>query len=498
MSERSAKVAANPDAGGLNEAPSGKRKRAKKRKDESSESSSCDARDRRRRGGSGSQANMMLMMHNMMMQNMMLQQRMQQMPWGGGVPAMYAMPSRKKEKKDKKKKDKKRRREESSCEDEPPFGNGLESQAGALQGSGSSAGDLAPFANGSSTDGLANTIPDDDAGLTALDFITMGRELPEIPSAALPDAQSQERRLRRCHGWDNDAEQKSSTPTAAPRVSPAVSPAGGDLSSNVATSVAGKGDAKGKTAGPPEKLHGEAWEEPRKLTGLKLVGELAPPSMQWQYVLFDESRRSYVGYLPCTLGKDVCASFFKQARDDSTWFQPTGASGPIPRKTAWMVAGNCNCAYRYGSIEVQPQRYPPWMVALMEWIMPCCGINSSMEWPNSCNLNLYEDGGMSVGWHADDEQLFQGKFRDCKIISLSFGATRSFEVRLNWCDASKETPSIKLDLADGDLCTMEGMVQKHAQHRIPREDQVSGPRINLTWRWVIKHRPQCPASRSHA
>eukprot|EP00971_Amphidinium_carterae_P050705 998363-Amphidinium_carterae.1 len=26
-----------------------------------------------------------------------------------------------------------------------------------------------------------------------------------------------------------------------------------------------------------------------------------------------------------------------------------------------------------------------------------------------------------VGWHADNEKLFQGKFRDCRIISLSLG-----------------------------------------------------------------------------
>ena len=28
-----------------------------------------------------------------------------------------------------------------------------------------------------------------------------------------------------------------------------------------------------------------------------------------------------------------------------------------------------------------------------------------------CNLNLYMDGGSTVGWHADDEALFQGSDR---------------------------------------------------------------------------------------
>ena len=66
-----------------------------------------------------------------------------------------------------------------------------------------------------------------------------------------------------------------------------------------------------------------------------------------------------------------------------------------------------------------------------------------------CNSNR------SSGWHSDDERLFQGKFRDCRtvkdvpgvilsrtvsscvhpvsrIISLSLGATRKFELRRNW------------------------------------------------------------------
>merc|ERR1719401_86438 len=42
---------------------------------------------------------------------------------------------------------------------------------------------------------------------------------------------------------------------------------------------------------------------------------------------------------------------------------------------------------------------------------------------------------------------------------------------------------------------MEGMTQKHFQHRVPRESGVAGPRINLTWRWILKHTPRCPAGR---
>mmetsp|Transcript_33443 Transcript_33443/g.90539 ORF Transcript_33443/g.90539 Transcript_33443/m.90539 type:complete len:147 (-) Transcript_33443:336-776(-) len=143
---------------------------------------------------------------------------------------------------------------------------------------------------------------------------------------------------------------------------------------------------------------------------------------------------------------------------------------------------------------MDPVEYPPWMVRLMRLVMPFCGLTDEAEWPTSCNMNLYEDGGASVGWHADDESLFQGKFTDIYIISLSLGVTRKFELRLNWPEEG-EKPLRRILLNSGDLLTMEGMVQKHYQHRVPKEENVDGPRINLTWRWTLRHRPQCPSGR---
>eukprot|EP00931_Biecheleriopsis_adriatica_P097990 TRINITY_DN7188_c0_g1_i1.p1 TRINITY_DN7188_c0_g1~~TRINITY_DN7188_c0_g1_i1.p1 ORF type:complete len:469 (+),score=98.64 TRINITY_DN7188_c0_g1_i1:78-1409(+) len=261
------------------------------------------------------------------------------------------------------------------------------------------------------------------------------------------------------------------------------------------TSTAGETPAKsgemvqtGVTGGAAE-----PWEEPRSKTGLKLIGEKAPEHLGWQYVLKDESRRCFVGLNKRILEKIGCPPFFETARDNTDWIHPEEAHGrKIPRKTAWMVSAGCNCSYCYGRFFVDPQEYPPWMKKLMQWIMPCCGIYDPSDWPNSCNLNLYEEGNMSVGWHADDEQLFQGKFRDCTIISLSLGSTRSFEVRANYSEDSSQ--NVNLMLGDGDLCTMEGMVQKYFQHRVPRENS-TGPRINLTWRWILKHTPRCPIAR---
>merc|ERR1712224_979083 len=82
--------------------------------------------------------------------------------------------------------------------------------------------------------------------------------------------------------------------------------------------------------------------------------------------------------------------------------------------------------------------------------------------------NLYEDGGMSVGWHADDEELFQGRTDDCPILSMSLGQMRTFELRPNELGEG-DRACYRVELRSGDLLTMEGLVQKHYQHRVPRE-----------------------------
>ena len=71
--------------------------------------------------------------------------------------------------------------------------------------------------------------------------------------------------------------------------------------------------------------------------------------------------------------------------------------------------------------------------------------------------------------------------RDALIISLSLGASRTFAYRLNTQLNIEHT----VRLGDGDLCTMEGMMQKYYKHAILPEKGKAEPRINLTWRWIV-------------
>uniref|UniRef100_A0A7S4S7P7 Fe2OG dioxygenase domain-containing protein n=1 Tax=Alexandrium monilatum TaxID=311494 RepID=A0A7S4S7P7_9DINO len=213
----------------------------------------------------------------------------------------------------------------------------------------------------------------------------------------------------------------------------------------------------------------------------------------WSYLLADQRRQCFAAHMPRALDAEVSQRLMQEARR-SEWLQPSGRLGLIPRKTLWLVREPCTCHYLYGGLQVEPRPFPRWVQEAMEICMPLCGLSDPKSWPNSCNLNLYVDGGMSVGWHSDDERLFQGKFSDCRIVSLSLGTRRKFEMRLNWPEEG-ERQSWQVFLGDGDLLTMEGMMQKHFQHRVPREDNVTAPRINLTWRWVARHAPRCPVER---
>lgn len=54
---------------------------------------------------------------------------------------------------------------------------------------------------------------------------------------------------------------------------------------------------------------------------------------------------------------------------------------------------------------------------------------------------------------------------------------------------------VEVDLRDGDVLSMEGLMQKHTVHCLGREplqrSEFWPPRINITWRWIANHRWTC-------
>eukprot|EP00931_Biecheleriopsis_adriatica_P055780 TRINITY_DN3304_c0_g1_i4.p1 TRINITY_DN3304_c0_g1~~TRINITY_DN3304_c0_g1_i4.p1 ORF type:complete len:1335 (-),score=254.07 TRINITY_DN3304_c0_g1_i4:67-4071(-) len=208
------------------------------------------------------------------------------------------------------------------------------------------------------------------------------------------------------------------------------------------------------------------------------------PTSGWISVLADEVRRSFVSYRPKSFSEEKLREWFEHCHQELRWNRPEVNGRPLPRKACWLTAEGCSCTYRYGGTQWPNMVMPPWFVEITDEVCRLAGVTHR---PNSCNANLYEDGNDSVGWHADDEPLFDAKNRDALILSLSLGSARNFYFRPN--DDLSEVK--KLCLEDGDLCTMEGLMQKHYCHSVPQERGVRGARINLTWRWVMVHDREC-------
>lgn len=132
--------------------------------------------------------------------------------------------------------------------------------------------------------------------------------------------------------------------------------------------------------------------------------------------------------------------------------RPNVNSKALPRKTAWFTLKGCNCPYGYSGTHWEPTEFPRWLEELTNLVSK--EIGGTCEWgcrPNSCNINLYEDGQDHVGWYSDDEILFGRPNIDKVIISLSLGASRRFQVRRKW---DRENV-LDRELHSGDIITME-------------------------------------------
>ena len=94
-------------------------------------------------------------------------------------------------------------------------------------------------------------------------------------------------------------------------------------------------------------------------------------------------------------------------------------------------------------------------------------------------LNLYRDGQDSNGWHADNEKELGV---NPVIASVSLGASRFFHLKHN----TDKSQKLKLELTHGSLLLMEGTTQHFWKHQIAKTAKAVAPRINLTFRKVLK------------
>ncbi|CAE7500759.1 unnamed protein product [Symbiodinium microadriaticum] len=201
------------------------------------------------------------------------------------------------------------------------------------------------------------------------------------------------------------------------------------------------------------------FEEPLRVEApLQLLGEASPRPWTWQYPVQDEQRRSFAGVNFRAFSEEQCSRWMNLLLEEGCWIQLPG----VPRKVIWYVSEDCaDVPYRYSGLEFPATVYPPFMKEICKELCTLCGIPEG-QYPNSCNVNVYDDGSHEVGWHSDDEVLFQGLAMDTRILSLSLGSARDFSWRLQ--GTSEALGSVPL--GDGDVATMEGLFQKHYKHAV--------------------------------
>jgi len=150
-----------------------------------------------------------------------------------------------------------------------------------------------------------------------------------------------------------------------------------------------------------------------------------------------------------------------------------GKTYPVPRKTAWY--GYEGFDYSYSGIKCTTEI---WTKELLEIKTAIEKITLSEDF-TSVLLNLYNDGNDKMGWHSDDEKELG---INPTIASLSIGETRRFDLK----HKQNKDLNYKFELSSGSLLIMRGALQHHWVHQIPVQKKVKNPRINLTFRTIIK------------
>lgn len=141
------------------------------------------------------------------------------------------------------------------------------------------------------------------------------------------------------------------------------------------------------------------------------------------------------------------------------------------RKAAWY--GDSDYLYTYSNITKQALPWTKELYELKQIVEDFAGTTF-----NSCLLNLYHNGDEGMGWHSDDEESL-GK--NNTIASLSLGAERKFLFKHK---QSKQIVSPVLE--HGSLLIMKDGTQANWLHSLAKCKNVTQPRINLTFRTIVK------------
>jgi alkylated DNA repair dioxygenase AlkB len=183
-----------------------------------------------------------------------------------------------------------------------------------------------------------------------------------------------------------------------------------------------------------------------------------------------------IKYYPNFLNTKEADLYLEQLTKETPWRNDPitvfGKTYPQPRMTS--LHGHTTESYSYSGIVMQPNPMRKPLLNIEQKLQAF-----TKETFTTVLLNLYRDGQDSNGWHADNEKELGV---NPVIASISLGASRYFHLKHN----SDKSQRLKLELTHGSLLLMEGATQHFWKHQIAKTAKKVGPRINLTFRKVLK------------
>ncbi len=181
-------------------------------------------------------------------------------------------------------------------------------------------------------------------------------------------------------------------------------------------------------------------------------------------------------YHPSWLDSETTGLLYSEFLDNLNWRQlPVRLFGRwVPQPRLVDFHADPGVAYTYAGLKLAGDGWPVTLARLRDAASAAAGVNF-----NSVLCNLYRDGRDHMGWHADDEREL-GK--NPVIASVSLGATRRFLLRPRM---KPREARHEILLEPGSLLLMEGCMQHHWQHQLPKALRVKSARINLTFRAIL-------------
>ncbi|MFN5444678.1 MAG: alpha-ketoglutarate-dependent dioxygenase AlkB family protein [Crocinitomicaceae bacterium] len=179
-------------------------------------------------------------------------------------------------------------------------------------------------------------------------------------------------------------------------------------------------------------------------------------------------------YIPYFIN-DSENSIFHQLMKEVNWKHDelTLFGKKIITKRQFSFEGDEQIEYTYSR---QKKITNPWSLVVLD-LKQILEKELNMQF-NGCLLNLYNSGEIGMAWHSDNEPELDSAGT---IASLSFGATRTFQLK------HKQTgEKIEIKLENGSLLLMDMESQQHWLHQLKKEIKVKDPRINLTFRQFKK------------